>query len=167
MTRRGFLGASTAIGLSVAMNAETLDDRERKESKGVLPVIRAVQEHMFPEGNKLPSAKEMKVDAFLVDTIFHPSYDRDIRAFMINGTKELERRTKGKFTQMDSVEKEAALRAYEETNYGSNWLARIMTLSMEALFSDPVYGSNINEAGWKAVDSYGGVPRPKQRYIEL
>lgn len=166
MTRRGFLSTTAAVGLSVTVNAE-ISDYERKEIETRLPVISAVQEHMFPAQSKLPSAKEMKVSAFLVDTIFHPSYDKDIRDFVINGAKELDRRTEGKFTQMGSVEREEALRAYEETTYGSNWLSRIMTLSMEALFSDPIYGSNIKEAGWKAVDSYGGVPRPKQRYIEL
>jgi hypothetical protein len=166
MTRRGFLGVSAAIGFSVSMKAESVNS-ERKKIEKVLPVITAVQEHMFPAGSKLPSAREMKVNVFLVDTIFHPSYDRDIRAFVINGAEELDERTKGKFIQMDSSAKEEALRSYEETNYGSNWLSRIMTLSMEALFSDPVYGSNIKEAGWKAVDSFGGVPRPKQRYIEL
>ena len=166
MTRRGFLEVSTVIGLSVSMKAEGLTP-ERKEIKGLLPVITAVQEHMFPEGSNLPSAKEMKMISFLADTIFHSSYDKDIRAFVINGAKELDKRTKGKFIQMKHSEKEAALRAYEETHYGSNWLSRIMTLSMEALFSDPIYGSNIKEAGWKAVDSYGGIPKPKQRYIEL
>jgi gluconate 2-dehydrogenase gamma chain len=166
MTRRGFLGVSTAIGLSVSMKAESVNPKQ-KEIEKVLPVITAVQAHMFPEGSKLPSAKEMKMNTFLVDTIFHPSYDKDIRAFVINGAEDLDKRTKGKFIQMDSLAKEEALRSYEETNYGSNWLSRIMTLSMEALFSDPIYGSNIKEAGWKAVDSYGGEPRPKQRYIEL
>ena len=166
MTRRGFLGVSVAVGFSASLNAKTLN-AEKKEIEKILPVIAAVQEHMFPEGSKLPSAKKMKMTSFLVDTIFHASYDKDIRVFVINGAKELDERSKGKFIHMDSSSKEETLRAYEQTSYGSNWLARIMTLSMEALFADPVYGSNINEAGWKAVDSYGGVPRPKQRYIEL
>ena len=166
MTRRGFLGVSAAIGLSVSIDAKALDHK-RQEMDRILPVIAAVQEHMFPEGSKLPSAKKMKTISFLVDTVFHPSYDKDIRAFVINGANELDKRTKSKFIQMDNSAKEEALRAYEETAYGSNWLARIMTLGMEAMFSDTIYGSNINEEGWKAVDAYGGEPRPKQRYIEL
>lgn len=160
------MGVSAAVGLSVSMPTEALS-QERKKSERVLPVLAAVQEHMFPEGSSLPSAKEMKMNSFLVDTIFHSSYDRDIRAFVINGAGTLDKRTKGGFVQMDNAKKEKALREYEKSSYGKNWLARIMTLSMEALFSDPLYGSNINEAGWKAVDAYGGVPRPKQRYIEL
>ncbi len=130
MTRRGFLGVSAAIGLSVSIDAKTLD-RKRQEMDRILPVIAAVQEHMFPEGSKLPSAEKMKTISFLVDTVFHPSYDKDIRAFVINGANELDKRTKSKFIQMDSSEKERALRAYEETAYGSNWLARISYIWLE------------------------------------
>ena len=122
---------------------------------------------MFPEGTQLPSAREMHVTQFLFETVAHPSYDKDIRAFVIEGAKELDSREKGKFTVYTIKEKERALRAYEETNYGSNWLSRIMTLSMEALLSDPVYGSNIKEKGWQALKTEGGQPRPKSRYITL
>ena len=41
-----------------------------------------------------------------------------------------------------------------------------MTITMEGMFSDPVYGSNIKEDGWKALGAYGGFPRPKTKYLE-
>jgi len=81
--------------------------------------------------------------------------------------EELESREEGKFIDLSEKEKERALRSYEETHYGSNWLSRIMTLTMEGMFSDPIYGSNVKEAGWKALGSYGGLPRPTTRYIKL
>ena len=95
----------------------------------------------------------------------HKSYDKDIRAFVIEGAEELMSREKGTFVSMTEAEKEKALRAYEETGYGSNWLSRIMTLTMEGLFSDPIYGSNVHEAGWKALGAYGGLPRATKRYV--
>ena len=67
MTRRGFLEVSTVIGLSVSMKAEGLTP-ERKEIKGLLPVITAVQEHMFPEGSNLPS--EDRESPFLMTGFF-------------------------------------------------------------------------------------------------
>ena len=138
-----------------------------KAFQEVRPTIAAVQEHMFPTGSKLPSAKAMNVTQFLFETITHKSFDKDIRAFVLEGAQELLSREKGGFTSMSHAEKEKALRAYEETNYGSSWLSRIMTLTMEGMFSDPIYGSNVNEAGWKALSAYGGFPRPKTRYIAL
>ena len=165
MTRRDFLATSTVVGLSSALSAEEVS-REKKRLHQVEAVIEAVQSHLFPEGSRLPSAKSMKMTRFLIETITHRSYDKDIRAFVIDGAEELQSRTKGRFVQMNAVQKERELRAYEETSYGSNWLSRILTLSMEALFSDPIYGSNIDEAGWKAVESYGGEPRPQEKYID-
>jgi len=166
MKRRKFLIWGSAIGLSSYIQAEEISDFE-KSFKKLEPTLCAVQEHLFPEGSKIPSAKSMHASRFVFETMMHKSFDKDIKAFVIEGAKELEKREKGKFTSMTQKEKEKALRAFEETNYGRNWLSRIMTLTMEALFSDPIYGSNIKEAGWQSLSSYGGFPRPKTRYIEL
>ena len=138
----------------------------KKEFQSVEETIRAVQEHMFPKGSKLPAASSMNVTQFLYDTISHKSYDKDIKVFVIEGAQELIEREKGLFTSMSTEEKEKSLRAYEETNYGSSWLSRIMTLTMEGLFCDPIYGSNVKEAGWETLGAYGGFPRPKTKYLE-
>jgi len=103
----------------------------------------------------------------LYETIAHESYDRDIRVFVLEGAEELNSRTKGKFLKMTHLKREKALRDYEETEYGSNWLSRIMILTMEGMFSDSIYGSNIQEVGWKALASFGGQPRPKKRYLDV
>ncbi|AKF25809.1 hypothetical protein YH65_10725 [Sulfurovum lithotrophicum] len=166
MQRRNFLILGSLLGLSSILKAKTAD-QFMHEFKEVEAVISAVQEHMFPEGSQLPSAKEMHVTQFLFETVSHRTYDKDIRAFVIEGARELQSREKGKFTTMTNKEKEKALRAYEESIYGSNWLSRIMTLTMEGMFGDPIYGSNVKESGWGALQAFGGQPRPKQRYIGL
>jgi len=164
--RRQFLVLGSILGLSSYINAKETSTYENAFKK-VEPTIAAVQEHMFPNGNKLPSAKAMRVTQFLFETITHQSFDKDIRAFVLEGAEELISREKGHFSSMTHEDKEKALRAYEETNYGSSWLSRIMTLTMEGMFSDPVYGSNIKEAGWKALGAYGGFPRPKTKYMDV
>lgn len=164
--RRQFLILGSLLGLSPYIEAKALSAFERS-FKPVEPTISAVQEHLFPEGSKIPSARSMHVTVFLFETVAHKSYDKDIRAFVIEGAVELDKRTKGRFISLSPSDKEKALRAYEETNYGSNWLSRIMTLTMEGLFCDPIYGSNVKEAGWKALNAYGGFPRPKTRYMDV
>ena len=166
MKRRNFLILGSILGLSPYIKAKELSDFD-KSFKKVEATISSVQEHMFPAGSQIPSAASMKVTQFLFETITHKSYDKDIKVFVLEGAEELIKREKGQFTSMNSKEKEKALRSFEETNYGSNWLSRIMTITMEGLFSDPIYGSNIKESGWKALSSYGGIPRPSSRYIEL
>lgn len=166
MKRRKFLILGSIVGFSPYLPAKEISTFE-KAFKKLEPTLRAVQEHLFPEGGKLPSAKSMKVTQFLFETMMHKSFDKDIKAFVLEGAKELEKREKGRFVSMTQKDKEIALRTYEETNYGSSWLSRMMTLTMEGLFCDPIYGSNVKEAGWQALSSYGGFPRPKTRYIEL
>jgi hypothetical protein len=165
LKRRSFLKLGSLLSLSPYLKAEAVTSFD-KEFKTVEATISAVQQHMFPQKSKLPSAKDMHVTQFLFETITHKSFDRDIKAFVLEGAQELVSREKGRFTSMTSVDKEKALRAYEETNYGSSWLERIMTLTMEGIFSDPIYGSNVKEEGWKAVGAYGGYPRPKTKYLE-
>ena len=164
--RRQFLIWGSILSLSPYLRAKNLHKYE-KAFKTIEPTIAAVQEHMFPGGSKLPSAKAMDITQFLFETVTHESFDKDIRNFVLEGAQELIDREEGRFTLMTNGEKEKALRAYEETSYGSAWLSRIMTLTIEGLFSDPIYGSNLHEAGWKALNAYGGYPRPKTRYIEL
>jgi hypothetical protein len=137
-----------------------------KSLKDIEKVIEEVQKHFFPENSKIPSAKSMHTLQFLLETISHKTYDRDIYIFIIEGAKELQSREKGKFIYYSNQEKEIALREYEKTLYGSRWLSRIMLLTIEAIFSDPIYGSNINENGWKVLKVYGGRPRPVTRYIK-
>ncbi|MEA3456015.1 MAG: gluconate 2-dehydrogenase subunit 3 family protein [Campylobacterota bacterium] len=168
MKRRKFLIIGSIVGLSCSLAGKNSRDAVLDKSlKSIEKTIQSVQEHLFPEGSKIPSAKSMNATQFLLETITHPTYDKDIRLFVIDGAEELKGREKGKFISYSGKEKERALRAYEETGYGSSWLSRIMTLTIEGIFSDPIYGSNVKEAGWKALGSYGGVPRPTVRYIEL
>jgi len=94
----------------------------------------------------------------------HPLYDRDIRTFVVEGAEELQRREGQQFLTYGRARREKALRAYERTVYGSGWLDRIMLLSLEGLLSDPIYGGNLQESGWKALGSRGGEPRPVVRY---
>ena len=166
MQRRNFLIFGSIFGLTSVLKAK-ISNQFIHNFKEVETTIAAVQEHMFPENSKLPSAKAMHATQFLFETISHKSYDKDIRSFVIEGAKELQRREKGKFSSLSEEEKEKALRTYEESYYGSNWLSRIMILTIEGIFGDPIYGSNIKESGWQALHSFGGQPRPKSRYIEL
>ena len=166
MKRRNFLILGSAFGLFTYLKLKKSDDFEVAFKK-VKPTIEAVQEHLFPQNSKFPSADSMLVSLFLFEAMSHPSFDKDIRTFVLEGANELEKRHHNSFTTLSAKEKEIALRAYEETSYGSAWLSQMMTLTLEALFSDPIYGVNKNDKYWEVVGAYGGIPRPKQRYIGM
>jgi len=162
MKRRGFLGACAVVGGAVLLGSE--QKPAAVLPKDIFSLIAGVQQHMFPEGSTLPSAGEFNATHFLQETVMHPLYDRDIRKFVIEGAEELQYREKQQFLTYDMVHRERALRAYEKTAYGSEWLDRVMLLSLEGLLSDPIYGGNIHESGWISLQTRGGEPRPVVRY---
>lgn len=158
MTRRGFViacGVVPLIGGDINVGL----------SKDIYNHIEAIQEHFFPKDSTLPSAKEFRAIEFLNSTIYHKSFDRDIRELVIDGAKEFIKYSKGKFLTYNRKEREKLLREYEESSSGANWLSRIMVLSIEALLSDPIYGGNFKKSGWIALKTDAGEPRPKSRYI--
>ncbi len=160
MKRRKFLTLGAIVGLSPYIEAKQTTPRDKE-----FDTIKALQEHLFPSGSQIPSAKSMKLTEYLFGTMSHHSFDKDIKAFVLRGAKKLDKRTEGEFITMNYEQKEKSLRDFEDTRFGHNWLARIIMLSMEGLFCDPIYGSNIGEAGWKSIDTYGGNPRPTMQYL--
>ena len=162
MNRRRFLSATILSSILPLYASDRMPKAVLPE--GVYPLIAAVQRHMFPEDGIVPGAEEIHATRFLGETIMHPTYDKDIREFIIDGAKELQRREKNKFLVYTPRETEKALRSYEKTEYGSGWLDRIMLLSLEGMLSDPLYGGNHKESGWKALETKGGDPRPVKRY---
>lgn len=165
MKRRFFL---TLLGASGATLLLSSPQKARGYlSADTLALIHAVQQHMFPEGTTMPSAKSFNATEFLNETVSHSSFDKDIRKFIIDGSEKLQKREESRFLHYSSRERERALRSYEETPFGSGWLDRIMLLSLEGLLSDPIYGGNSKQSGWRALATRGGEPRPTSRYIEL
>ena len=160
MKRRKFLILGSIFGTTPYLKAKSADTVERS-LRQIIPTLTAVTSHLFPVESPLSSEG---LERFLFETMHHSSFDKDTRAFIIEGAEALEKREKNRFSSLNPSQKEEALRAYEETSYGGNWLSTLMTLSLEGLLSDPIYGANKNEKGWKAIESYGGFPRPKTKY---
>jgi len=164
--RRSFLKLSTFLGLSSFLGANISKD-EDKHLRLVLPTLVSVLMHMFPKESPLSLSSQEATERFLLGAIQEKSFDKDIREFIIKGAERMIALNKKTFLHMNTQEKEEALRAYEESSYGRTWLSRILVMGLEANLSDPIYGGNLNEQGWKALDSFAGMPRPKRRYIDV
>ena len=44
------------------------------------------------------------------------------------------------------------------------WLSRLIYYTIEAMFSDPIYGGNTHELGWTSTLHTTGNPRPMKKY---
>ena len=158
MHRRTFLTWCGVTSVTLYASVPLLPLQRRFDS--VAPVLSMMLRHMYP-----PAAfGDNALLGFMRDTIFHPSYDRDIRLFVIEGAETF-RRDYPLFEHASPEEKERLLRAYEATRYGAAWLSRITVLALEGLLAAPIYGANPDGCHWKMLHTEGGLPLPATRYI--
>ncbi len=162
MKRRDFLVLS--LSTTGWLLAQPVSQPPRQLSQNIYRTLQKVQHHIAP-----PLATNLvninNLTDFLESTIYHHTYDRDIRAFVIEGAQKLLEREGEKLFTYDHVKMEKMLRMYEEEGFGSRWLSRIMILTLEGMLGDPVYGVNTGSIAWRALGEPTSYPQPKERYI--
>jgi len=160
MKRREFLYLSSMVCTN------SLYAREYSKYTKEFAIIDSVLEHMFDKTEIVPSYKNSNILSFIKDTIFHPSYDVEIREFILQGAKLLDANIKD-FVLLSRFQKEIKLREFEDSSFGQNWLYRLQILGFEAIYSAPVYGVNTKCSYYTKIDVKWGEPLPASRYIEL
>jgi gluconate 2-dehydrogenase gamma chain len=103
-------------------------------------------------------------------TMRHQSFDFEIRDFIFLGARWAEQEAQTvygcPFAALKHDARERICRILQnEYNQGEAWLSTLISYTLEALLGDPVYGGNIDEAGWRWLDHVPGEPRPVQRFV--
>ncbi len=127
--------------------------------------VSMVQEHLFPKGPDSPSAVDVNAAAYLEWAITAPGIDPDTRNTIVNGVGRLQDASRERFdvpfTGLDDEQSELLLRYLaDNTRWGRAWLSLMLYYIFEALLSDPAYGGNPNEIGWRWLQHQPGFPRP-------
>ena len=130
--------------------------------------LSSVQEHLFPAGDVLdqhsPGAKDIAALRFLRNMLEAPDTEAEEKSFILNGVNWLNdlsvKNHQTKFIELSPVNKEKVLRQIETSNAGYRWLSLMMGYLIEALLSDPVYGGNRDQQGWKWLEHIPGFPTP-------
>ena len=163
MTRRVFIVSALLAGTALAL----LPQGEKTHIKiEPFKVIEAVQNVLFPKGLNAPSASEFGATTYLVTVTTHSSFWKDDLKFLIFGT-ELLMKTEPTFLSMSSKEQDETLRSFVNKNSkAESWVSLLLFYTLEALFSDHIYGGNKNELGWKWVGHNTGQPQPKKMFAE-
>jgi len=163
MTRRvfilGAIGAGTALAL-LPQNAKIHID--------VAPfkVIQAVQETFFPKGLKAPSALEFGATNYLLSVSAHSSFLKSDFKFLMHGA-DLLINYENDFLTMNPKQRDEALRDFvNSSSKAENWASLLLFYTLEALLSDPIYGGNKNELGWKWLSHNTGQPQPKVTFAK-
>ena len=172
--RRTFLlrsGAALATAAALAGLPYALRKELTRETSFVLfstqqrQAVRAVQEHLFPSEPDSPGAADINASAYLETAITAPGIDPDTRNTIVNGVGRLQGASRERFdvlfNSLNHEQREQLLRyVADKTRWGRAWLSLLLYYIFEALLSDPVYGGNPGEIGWRWLEHQPGFPRP-------
>ena len=172
--RRTFLlrgGAALATAAALAGLPYALREELTRETSFVLfsmqqrQALQAVQEHLFPSDADSPGAADVSAGAYLETAITAPGIDPDTRNTVVNGLGRLQDASRERFemlfNDLDLEQREQLLRYLaDNTRWGRAWLSLLLYYIFEALLSDPAYGGNPGEIGWRWLDHQPGFPRP-------
>ena len=127
-------------------------------------ILQEVQEHLFPKSEDSPGANDVNALYYLHFVLTDPDIDEDNKNLLISGVdwlgEECQATFNKSFINLSSGEKEQIFRVIEDSNWGYRWLSLNLIYIFEALLSDPIYGGNPNEIGWKWLEHAPGLPRP-------
>ena len=174
LDRRTFLlrgGAALATVSALAALPYALRKELTRETSFALfshlqqQTVSTVQEHLFPKGPDSPGATDINASAYLEWAITTPGTDPDTRNTIVNGVGRLQDASRERFdvlfVDLDDEQSEQLLRYLaDKTRWGRAWLSLMLYYIFESLLSDPVYGGNPNEIGWRWLQHQPGFPRP-------
>jgi hypothetical protein len=174
INRRRFLSLGTLVGLGSAIPFQScfLNERPKplaqRNPQLLSPLewdtLLAVQEVLFPHEKEAPGAIDVNAAGYfqwvLSDSMLDP---REIK-FKKNGLTWLEEESQELFSEsfleLNEKRKEETLQSIAQHSWGRSWISTMLLLIFEALLSDPIYGANSDEKGWKWLDYTAGIPRP-------
>ena len=169
LNRRHFLlglaAISTAalIPTTISCSASPIHDIHNQLTDEDFTTLTAVQNHLFPTSKNSPGASEIHAAQYYTWVLMDTEKDPDSLEQLRDGirwTKETADETYAKkFFDLDFDEKEKVIQIMANEGWGEGWLSATLTLIFEALLSDPIYGSNTDEEGWKWLEHASGNPR--------
>ncbi len=160
MKRRNFIKFATISAIMLSTPTVVA----RTFPKNHLEVLDEVLEIVFPKTSTMPSAKEFKALNYLVQNISHKTFDNDDKVLITDGTKDFLSAFPEFLTLNKKEKNELIFSVIKENDYAKSWVSKIAYYGIEALFSDPIYGGNFEQIGWKSINHNIGYPRPIKTY---
>jgi hypothetical protein len=133
--------------------------------------ISLVLSDLFPPHIAMPSPHSYNVIGFLEAVLQDKRVTQKSKATLKDGVTWLNQSAQNsyakKYIELPYIQREKLLKQISQKEWGDSWLWTLMNFSFEAMFSDPVYGANTNQIGWKWLGYESGFPRPPRvnRYV--
>lgn len=165
LSRRQFLSAIAIGGAAAFVNGC---------SKEKVHIYAATQQvllqaayHLFPQSSLGPGAIDLHISSYMIFVLQDARIMKDDRDYLLKGAAWLEESSfeeyDKSFLNLSLDEKEKLFQDISSKRWGKNFIHTTLTYIFEALVSAPIYGSNINEIGWKWLEHNPGFPQPKTK----
>lgn len=168
-SRRTFVKTILLAGISTQLPLLQSCYNNSIETEAILPknsliILRIVQDILFPSDYLGPGALELKADKYLLWVLSDKRLDKDEQQYIRDGIAWVEETAQEtyeeNFTSLTRKKQELLIANISKENWGENWLSVLLTFIFEAMFADPLYGSNPDGIGWKWLEHNPGNPRP-------
>ena len=117
----------------------------------------------------MPSGSQINASAYLVKILNHSHVTDEDKEFIKNGVKWLNEEAVTKYnttyTKLTSSKRQETLKTISQVRWGESWIDEMLTYSLEAMISDPVYGVNKNQSGQRWLHFEAGLPSPKEALL--
>ncbi len=124
-----------------------------------------VQTDLFPFANELG----VNLSAYLTIVQQHSRISDEDKQFLRNGVQWLNEEAVLKYdrvySKLNSKQRQSVLKIISGENWGESWISALLTYTMEAIFSDKVYGVNSEEKAHKWLEFSMGEPRPTKALL--
>jgi len=164
LPRRAFLGTSLLFGAGGILWIQNQGKKTGLYANET-QVLLTVSYHLFPNSALGPSAKELHIASYLAYVLQDKRIMKDDRDFFLKGAYWLEESSfehyDSSFLNLSTNNKEALLQRLIQDRWAERFIYTCLGYIFEALLSAPVYGSNLNEIGWKWLEHNPGFPQPK------
>ncbi len=177
LARGAALAATVAAGGALACLRRPSPAQVARAATGLdqppWPAIAAIHDHLFPDDDNGPSARDIDATAYLRALLDDPDFDAEEARFIRKGAGWLDdlamKRGGSPFAKLDTATRERVVTEVAASGPGERWLSTLITYLFEALLSDPIYGGNPDGIGWQWLHHQPGFPRPEagQTYREL
>lgn len=166
INRRDFFQYGGAVGVALLVGiAAKKYALSNNVSTDTYKIFDALINHLFNDTDGYVTSK-LNVMGYFKGVLSDERIDIESREYLINGARWLNESANEEynkdFIKLNHDEKEALLKKISMLRWGDNWLYKIMGYYFETVFSDPIYGGNVDAVGWKWLAFEPGFPRPNE-----
>jgi len=175
-SRRNFI--TKLIGAGIIINLPLIDACVTKSGFAILTgrqgvIIKTLMEFLYPDDDFGPDLEKVKTFDYFVWTISDKYIDPEENKYLLDGIQWIDETSVEEynkhFEKLGANEKFNLLKFISKKEWGENYFSKVLTVIIESLFADPIYGSNPKGIVWEWFNHNPGQPRPdeKNKYKDI